>query len=373
MSERADSADLDREAPARPLRKGWTTGTCAAAAAAAAYEALLTSAFPERVIVALPRGNKAVLALSRAELREGSAVAGVVKDAGDDPDVTHGAEILATVTPTPPGTGVTFRAGAGVGTVTLPGLPVSPGEPAINPGPREMIRRAIAEVAARNAAPGDVEVTIAVPGGEALAAKTLNGRLGIAGGLSILGTTGVVVPFSCAAWIHSIHRGIDVARALGLPHVAAATGSVSEAAVKRLYDLPEAALIDMGDFVGGTLKYVRAHPIPRLTLAGGFAKIAKLAQGALFLHSAKSQVNMAALAALLGELTADGATLQAAREASSAAQVLQIAQARALPLADLVAKQARATARRVIGDASALEVVAYDRSGQLIGHAGFDG
>src|SRR5436305_1145516 len=111
----------------------------------------------------------------------------------------------------------------------------------------------------------------------ALAAKTLNGRLGIVGGLSVLGTTGVVIPYSCASWIHSIHRGIDVARAAGLTHLAAATGSTSEAAVARLYRLPDVALIDMGDFVGGTLKYLRRHPVPRLTIAGGFGKLTKLA------------------------------------------------------------------------------------------------
>ena len=129
-----------------------------------------------------------------------------------------------------------------------------------------------------------------------LAQKTLNGRLGIVGGLSILGTTGVVVPFSCAAWIHSIHRGIDVARAAGLDHVAAATGSTSERTVRELYALPDMALLDMGDFAGGTLKYLRRHPVPRVTLAGGFAKLAKLAQGHLDLHSARSALDQPALA-----------------------------------------------------------------------------
>src|SRR5262249_50694098 len=153
-----------------------------------------------------------------------------------------------------PGGGVTFRAGEGVGTVTKPGLPLPPGEPAINPVPRQMMREGITEVAAARGETGDVEIEISIPGGEALAAKTLNGRLGIVGGLSILGTTGIVVPYSCAAWIASIHQGIDVARAAGLAHIAGATGATSEKAVQRLYDLPEAALIDMGDFVGGMLK-----------------------------------------------------------------------------------------------------------------------
>src|SRR5512144_1366995 len=291
----------------RPLRKGWTTGTCAAAAAAAAYQALLTGAFPDPVTVALPRGGSATLPLKRAHLRNGEATASIIKDAGDDPDVTHGAEVVATVAVGPPGGGVVFRAGEGVGTVTQPGLPLPPGEPAINPAPRAMISRAVGQIAARCGGSGNALVTISIPDGEALAAKTLNGRLGIEGGLSILGTTGIVVPFSCSAWIHSIHRGIDVARAAGLDHLAAATGGTSEAAVRRLYDLPEeAALIDMGDFVGGTLKYLRTHPVPKLTLAGGFGKLVKLAQGHLFLHSSKSRVDMNALAAALAALGAPG-------------------------------------------------------------------
>src|SRR5437899_8653737 len=271
--------------PARPLRRGWTTGACATAAAKAAYAALLTGEFPDPVEVTLPRGERVSFALAVTRKDADSATAGVVKDAGDDPDVTHGALVLATVRAGAPGSGVTFRAGEGVGTVTRAGLPVAPGEPAINPVPRRMIRDAIVEVAAAVNGAGDVEVEIAIPDGEALAAKTLNRRLGIVGGLSILGTTGIVVPYSCSAWIHSIHRGVDVARAAGLTHIAGSTGTTSEAAVQKLHDLPETALIDMGDFVGGMLKYLRRHPVPRLTIAGGVAKMTKLAQGLLDLHS----------------------------------------------------------------------------------------
>jgi cobalt-precorrin-5B (C1)-methyltransferase len=361
----------------RPLRKGWTTGTCATAAAAAAYQALLSGEFPDPVTVTLPRGGTATLSLARAHLRNAEAEAGIIKDAGDDPDVTHGAEVVVTVAVAESGAGVRFRAGEGVGRVTLPGLPVPPGEPAINPGPRAMIVRAIAEIAARHGAAGDVVVTIAIPGGAALAAKTLNGRLGIEGGLSILGTTGIVVPFSCSAWIHSIHRGIDVARAANLAHLAAATGSTSEAAVKALYALPDMALIDMGDFIGGTLKYLRTHPVPRLTLAGGFAKLVKLAQGHLFVHSSKSRVDVPALAATLEALGAPPEAVVAARDANSAAQVLAIASAHGVALADRIAHAARAVAEETLtpaggARATAVEVIVYDRAGRMIGRAGFD-
>jgi cobalamin biosynthesis protein CbiD len=357
---------------AKPLRSGWTTGTCATAAAAAAWQAWLTGAFPDAVTVTLPRGGTATLPICRTELRAEGALAAVIKDAGDDPDVTHGAEVRALVAPAAPGSGIGFRAGEGVGTVTLPGLPLQPGEPAINPGPRAMIAAALNEIATRQRVAADVTVTVSIPGGAALAAKTLNGRLGIEGGLSILGTTGIVVPFSCAAWIHAIHRGIDVARATGLAHLAAATGSVSEDAVKRLYALDDRALIDMGDFVGGTLKYLRTHPVPRLTLAGGFAKLAKLAQGHLFVHSSKSQVDVAALAAQLASLGAPADVVAEAAAATGGGQVLAIADAHGLPLADAVATEARRVAEGVLaGSGVAVEVIVFDRKGRLIGRTHF--
>ena len=217
------------------LRHGWTTGACATAAAKAAYTALLTGEFPDPVEVTLPRGQRPAFALATTRLESGAATAGVIKDAGDDPDVTHGALVLATVRRAAPGSGVRFSAGEGVGTVTRAGLPVPPGEPAINPVPRQMIRAAIDEIAAAHGGTGDVEVEIAVPGGARLAERTMNGRLGIVGGWSILGTTGIVVPYSCSSWIASIHSGIDVARAAGLTHVAGATGATSEAAVQKLH------------------------------------------------------------------------------------------------------------------------------------------
>ena len=267
-----------------PLRRGWTTGACATAAAKAAYAALVTGAFPDPVEIGLPRGGRVAFTLAEASVAAGIATAAIVKDAGDDPDVTHGALVRVRVWRGPPG--VTFRAGPGVGTVTRAGLPLPPGEPAINPTPRQMIRDALAEI---GGGPVDAVVEIGIPDGEALATRTLNGRLGIVGGLSILGTTGIVVPYSCAAWIDSIHRGIDVARAAGLPHVAGATGSTSEAAVAALHGLPEVALLEMGDFVGGMLRYLRRRPVPRVTIAGGVAKMTKLAQGRLDLHSKRGR------------------------------------------------------------------------------------
>src|SRR5262249_25537149 len=283
----------------------------------------------------------------------------------------HGALVVAETAWAAEGSGVRFAAGEGVGTVTRAGLPLAIGEPAINPAPRAMIRDTLLETAAEHAAPPpDIMVTIWIPGGERLAERTMNARLGIIGGLSILGTTGIVVPYSCASWIHSIHRGIDVARAAGLTHIAAATGATSERAVQRLYDLPEHALIDMGDFVGGMLKYLRRHPVDRLTLAGGFGKFAKLAGGSLDLHSSRSRVDTAALARTLAGLGADATTVQAAGNAAGAAEILALAGGRREALARLVARQAREVALATLAGKIAVEVTIVDRSGEFLARVG---
>jgi cobalt-precorrin-5B (C1)-methyltransferase len=266
---------------------------------------------------------------------------------------------------------VKFKAGPGVGTVTLPGLPIPPGEPAINPVPRKMMTEAIEEVAAAYNARPDVEIEISIPRGEVLAAKTWNPRLGIVSGLSILGTTGIVVPFSCAAWIHSIHSGIDVARAAGLDHVAGSAGNTSEAAVRKRYALPDIALLDMGDFAGGLLKYLRDHPIPKLTIAGGFAKLTKLAQGSLDLHSSRSEVDRAFLATLARRAGADEAVLAAIGKANTAAEALSHAAKIEAPLAGLVAKEAQTTAKAVLGTALvAVNILVVDREGRVLTETG---
>jgi cobalt-precorrin-5B (C1)-methyltransferase len=356
------------------LRRGWTTGTCDAAAAKAAFAALVTGEFPDPVAVTLPRGERPSFALAMTRKEGTAATAGVVKDAGDDPDVTHGALICATVRVGTSGAGVTFRAGDGVGTVTRPGLPLAPGEPAINPVPRRMIAEAIAEVAAAAGCRPDADVEVAIPGGAALAAKTLNGRLGIVGGLSILGTTGIVVPYSCAAWIASIQQGIDVARAAGLTHIAGATGASSEAAVRKLYDLPDIALIDMGDFVGGMLKYLNRHPVPRVTIAGGVAKMTKLAQGLTDLHSKRGEVDLAALASFAAASGASASLCARIVSANTAAQAFALAQAEGVALGDTVARAAQATAQHVVaGHAIAIEVLLFDREQNLMGRASFAG
>lgn len=367
------------------LRPGWTTGACATAAATAAYTALLTGEFPDPVTITLPKGQTPAFALADERLtqdgqreeparRDGppaprsSATAAVVKDAGDDPDVTHGVLMRVTVRPLPPGSGVVFVAGPGVGTVTRAGLPLEVGEPAVNPVPRRMIREHLARVAERHGGTGDVEVTVGADGGEEIARSTWNPRLGILGGLSVLGTTGVVVPYSCSAWIDSIRRGVDVARAAGRTHVAGCTGSTSETTVTTEYALPDDALLDMGDFAGAVLKYLRRHPVPRLTVCGGFAKLSKLAAGHLDLHSARSQVDKDFLASLAVEGGATPDLADRVRGANTGLAALQLCADEGVPLGDLVAAAARDQALGVLrGAPVTADVLCIDRSGAVVG------
>lgn len=341
------------EKPQHTLRRGWTTGACATAATKAAYTALLHGEFPDPVTITLPKGEAPSFALALEEKGDGWAKVGIIKDAGDDPDVTHGAMVIATVRRG--GQGVSFKAGIGVGTVTKPGLPIAVGEPAINPMPRQMMQTVIAELGG-----GDVEIEISIPDGEALAAKTWNPRLGIVGGLSILGTTGIVHPFSCAAWIASIHRGIDVARAMGLSHVAGCTGSTSEDAVRAHFALPLEAMLDMGDFAGGLLKYVRANPVPRVSIGGGFGKMVKLAQGAMDLHSGRSQVDFAWLA--------DRSPAHLRVEILAANTAQQVLEMVGVGLAETIAAEALQHVKRVLDGGAVADVLVVDRAGKIIAH-----
>jgi cobalt-precorrin-5B (C1)-methyltransferase len=229
-----------------------------------------------------------------------------------------------------------------------------------------MIRTAIAEVAALHGGTGDAIIELSVPGGEKIAQRTLNGRLGIVGGLSILGTTGIVVPYSCSAWIHSIYRGIDVARAAGLDHVAGATGATSEAAVARLHGLPEQALIDMGDFVGGMLKYLRRHPVARVTVAGGMAKMTKLGQGLLDLHSRRGEVDLHWLSQIATDKGADAELAARIMRSNTALEAFGHARAAGIDLPAGVAAAAWRIAAQALDGGMRLEIVIFDRSGQLL-------
>ena len=349
-----------RSEPSTRLKRGWTTGACATAATKAALYSLWAGEKVELISIKLPKGEMPTFKISFFEQKDNWVEVGIIKDAGDDPDVTHGALIKVKVEESV--SGIIFSAGPGVGIVTKPGLPISVGEPAINPMPRKFISQIIEEMAQRFNRKPNVKVTISIPNGDKIAKKTWNSRLGIKNGLSILGTTGVVRPFSCAAWIASIHRGIDVAIATKEHHVAGCTGSTSEAVVQALYGLPKHAMLDMGDFSGGLLKYLRRHPIPKLTIGGGIGKMTKLAQGARDLHSKRSQVNFATL-----NKWAKESNLSDILHVNTALQALEIC---GPDLAAVVAQKALECVNHQIGDVGiSCDIIVVDRAGNIVGQA----
>ncbi|KPG99837.1 cobalt-precorrin-5B (C(1))-methyltransferase [Pseudomonas sp. RIT-PI-r] len=360
--------DETAEQPA-PLRSGLTTGSCATATSLAAARLLLGGISADAVQIVLPKGKQVQMRLEFCRLTDDGAEAGTIKDAGDDPDVTHGALLYSRVRLLSE-PGIRFNAGAGVGTVARPGLVLGVGEPAINPVPRKMISDHLTLLAAETGYGGGFDVTVNVEGGEALALKTMNPRLGILGGLSILGTSGLVRPFSCAAYIASIHQGIDVAKTNGYLHIAACTGNASEDTMRRVYDLPEIALIEMGDFVGAVLKHLRKVPVDKLSLCGGFGKISKLAAGHMDLHSRHSSIDLPQLAEWAAAIGADEALQQSIREANTSQQALAMASAAGIALGDEVCRHALKFARSVVPAQVQVEVFAIDRQGGIVGHAG---
>jgi cobalt-precorrin-5B (C1)-methyltransferase len=359
-----DSAPRNPPADAAPaLRTGFTTGACAAAAARAAARALLTGAPVSAIGIVLPNGQEARFAVARCERGQGRARCGVVKDAGDDPDVTHGAEIVAEVAITDRPE-VEVRGGPGVAMVTRPGLGLEPGQPAINPVPRrniaEMVRLEL-EAAGRTGA----VVTISVPEGERLAALTLNPRLGLLGGISILGTTGIVRPFSTAAWQVSVTQAIDVARAAGQPHLVLTTGGRTERfAMALLPGLPEQAFIQVGDDVGLGLRHAAQRGTARATVVAMVGKLAKMAAGATQTHVSRSRVD----AAVLGEVAAaSGAGPALAAEiarANTARHALELADAAGLDgFAPRLCRRAAEALAREAGAAMQVRAVLVDFEG----------
>ncbi len=282
------------------LHSGLTTGTCAAAAAKAAYTALTTGESPSTVEVLLPNGEHIPV-----DVRYGKGYAFVIKDSGDDPDVTNGLEIRAQVEPSD-----TFEicGGDGIGTITLPGFDYPPGSPAINKVPRQMLRDNI---------PGNVRITLSVPEGAAIASRTFNPRLGIEGGISIVGVSGIIKPFSEEAFVHSIRKCLEVAKASGSPHVVINSGAKSERILRDRFPLlPAQCFVQYGNYIGATLEMASALGIPHVTLGLMLGKAVKLAAGQLDTHSRRSLMDLDFIQKMLQECdcTIDCNTLTLARE-----------------------------------------------------------
>ena len=305
-------------------REGFTTGACAAAAAKAATRLLVHGEALSAIESTLPNGQRHTFVLERSERANDVAICSIVKDAGDDPDCTHGAEIVAEVTLLAE-PGIELRGGEGVARVTKAGLGLDVGGPAINPVPRRNITAMVLEEIAESAFRGAV-VTISVPGGEELAKQTLNARLGLLGGISILGTTGIVKPYSTAAYKASVVQAIDVARERGSETLVLTTGGKSEAYAMKLYpELAEEAFVQVGDFVGVGARHCGRRGARRAVVVGMIGKLSKMADGRMMTHAAGSEVNMDLLASIARDLGASDAVVDEIRAANTARHVLEIA------------------------------------------------
>jgi cobalt-precorrin-5B (C1)-methyltransferase len=297
----------------KKLRTGFTTGTAAAAATKGALRLLVEGMTPASVQIRLLTGDYITIPIHVCRsVREGRAECSVIKDAGDDPDVTHKAEIGARVEltkskPGPrsgPGPKILISGGEGVGRVTKPGLEVLPGQPAINSGPRQMISEAIHDVLGKDRTDISVSTEIFVPRGEVLAQKTLNARLGILGGISILGTTGVVRPMSHDAFIATIRSALSVARASGFKKIVLTTGRRSERFAQDLWPhLAEEGFVQIGDFFKMSLEAAASQGFEQATLAVFFGKALKMAQGVPHTHAAKASLTLNRLADWALEIT----------------------------------------------------------------------
>lgn len=317
---------MERKAKKDPkeMRHGYTTGACATAVTKAALIALITNEEQETSTIHLPIGRDATFTIEKCTFGGNDVSCETIKDAGDDPDATHKALIIGTVgwADKP---GIYLDGGIGVGRVTKPGLPVPVGEAAINPVPRKMILGAVQEVLNTFQIERGVNVVISVPEGEEMAKKTLNGRLGILGGISILGTRGTVVPFSSSAYMASIVQAISVAKAAGCDHLVLTTGGRSEKFAMAQYPaLQEEAFIEMGDFVGFTLKHCKRQGIKQVSLVGMMGKFSKVAQGVMMVHSKSASIDFDFLAELASDVGADEETQVEVREANTASQVGEI-------------------------------------------------
>ncbi|WTZ05747.1 cobalt-precorrin-5B (C(1))-methyltransferase [Micromonospora sp. NBC_01392] len=360
--------DLPRTAKVRPtaLRTGWTTGACATAAAKAAVTALVTGVPQPEVEIGLPAGRRVRFPVARCELtgvppRRAEAV--VVKDAGDDPDVTHGAELTATVdwTDAP---GLRLAGGPGVGTVTKPGLGLAVGGPAINDTPRRMIDAAVAEVV--DLAEVGVQVVISVPGGEIMARKTTNRRLGILGGISILGTTGIVRPFSTASWRASVVQAVHVMAAQGERTVVLCTGGRTERAARALLpELPEVCFVEVGDFTGAAVRAAVADGMTGVVFVGMAGKLAKLAAGVLMTHYTRSAVDLSLLGAVTAEAGGGPALVAAVTGANTGRHAYELWEAAGLlgPAGDLLCQRVRQVLLRFAGHAVTVDVAMVDFAG----------
>lgn len=312
------------EKPRQKLRTGFTTGSCATAAAKAGILAIINQKKINTVDILLPKEKKLTLNIVKCEFDEIVARCSVIKDGGDDPDVTHGAEIISEVRLTDNKNQIEIDGGEGVGRVTKPGLGLQIGTAAINPTPRKMIIENLMDAARHILKTNGIKVTISVPGGKEIAQKTDNPRLGILGGISILGTTGIVIPYSTASFAAAIRQSLDVTIAMKGDTVVLTTGGRSEEFSKKIISLPDHCFVQMGDFAGYTIQQCAKKGIKKAYVAGFVGKLAKIAAGVKQTHVKGSKVDMEFLSNLAQKCGADGKTIQQIKTANTARHVQEI-------------------------------------------------
>ncbi|KAF3982272.1 MAG: cobalt-precorrin-5B (C(1))-methyltransferase [Methylococcales symbiont of Hymedesmia sp. n. MRB-2018] len=301
-------------------RKGFTTGACSAAAARAAAIGLLTGQVPEQIESLLPNGQRVKFDVTEGLSSPSIAHAVVIKDAGDDPDCTHQAHLTVDIEYLPEqAERIILTAGKGVGTITMRGLGLEVGGPAINPVPRQNIEDNIREIASELLREQGLKITISVPDGEKMAKKTLNDRLGIIDGISILGTTGIVHPYSTAAFRASVVQGVEVAARQQLDTVVLTTGGRTEKfTIRELPKLEPACFVQMGDFLGPALDAARDSGIAHIIIGGMVGKITKMAQGEIITHARRNPVNTQLLADIAASIGAKAEICQAISDGETA-------------------------------------------------------
>ena len=342
------------------LRTGYTTGACAAAAAKAAATLLCGGEIPGSVEINLPDGSRVRFPVVSCRVAGQTVEASVCKDAGDDPDITHQATVLAAVS-FAEGDGVHFEAGEGVGTVTKPGLSTAPGEPAINPAPRQMIRQAVREVTARG-----VTVRISIPGGRELAARTFNPRLGIEGGLSIIGTTGIVKPFSAPALTASLKCALDVAAACGVRAPVLVPGNIGERAAHKNLRVSPDRIVQVSNHWGFMLDQASQMAFERVLVLGHPGKLAKLIDGEWDTHSSNSASAVGIVAriaqAILGEPVPESTTVEGIFETLSSENSRRVGNALAAAVRGAIVAR--------IGSDKGIAVALINMPGEILGTDG---
>lgn len=306
------------------LRTGYTTGTSATAAAKAALLAIINQTKIENIDVKLPKGSFIKIPIHLCQFDKNGAKCSVIKDGGDDPDVTHGAEIVVELSFTDKINEIEIDGGEGVGIVTKPGLGLELNKAAINPVPKKMIKENLREITDKHLVKKGIKVIISVPKGKELGPKTDNPRIGILNGISILGTSGIVIPFSTASYAASIRQNIDVAIAMGNYTVVLTTGGRSEDFAKKIIDLPEHCFVQMGDFSGYTIQQCARKEIKKAYVVGFIGKLAKMAAGVKQTHVKGSKVDMNFLAELAKKCNANKITIESIKKANTARHVSEI-------------------------------------------------